>query len=93
MITGTDSDIENTSHIFGRFTEAPSEEENQKFSVYFSDFSHNANFSNIEKNFFNHYNASKNPKNYYHRIFSAFENMFIITKNGEPKNLENFARL
>ena len=93
FITGTNSDIENTSHIFGRFIEKPSEGENQKIFLYFSDFSNNANFSNIEKNFFNRYDVQRNPKNFYHRMFSAVENIFILTSWEGVENLENFSRL
>ena len=31
--------------------------------------------------------------NYYHRIFSAVDGIFLITENGEVKNSENFSRL
>lgn len=92
-ITGVDSDIENTSHIFGQFTQISAAWRDQKIFVYFPDFSHNANFRNIEKNFFNHYDSLKNPINYYHRIFSAVDGIFLITENGEVKNSENFSRL
>ena len=91
-VMGTYSDLENTSHIFGKFSKSSIRQESKRFLIYLPDFSINANIGNIEKNFYNRYDESKNPKFFYHRIFSGVDEIIMVAENGKIGNSENFSR-